>query len=104
MLKSEFLVLILDLTREDWLEVRPEVEMEDVADDGEARHPLLPRGQDGAEYLMRSPVISGQLKLVDTGSGHETTLQQVASIMTNEESVTIPTEFRHHHFAGSKNT
>ena len=77
--------------------------MEDVADDGEARHPLLPRGQDGAEYLMRSPVISGQLKLVDTGSGHGTTLQhlqQVASIMTNEESVTIPTEFRHHHFAG----
>ena len=87
----------------DWLEVRPEVEMEDVADDGEARHPLLPRGQDGLEYLMRSPVISGQLKLVDTGSGHGT-LQQVASIMTNEESVTIPTEFRHHHFAGLKNT
>ena len=52
--------------------------MEDVADDGEARHPLLPRGQDGPEYLMRSPVISRHLKLADTGSGHGTTLQQVA--------------------------
>ena len=68
----------------DWLEVRPEVEMEDVADDGEARHPLLPRGQDGPEYLMRSPVISRHLKLADTGSGHGTTLQ-VASIMNNEQ-------------------
>ena len=38
-----------------------------MADDGEAGHSLLPKGQNGAENLMRGPVISGQVKLADTG-------------------------------------